>query len=47
MGFTVTAVTFFETGVVDGFAEDFEVAFVTGETGFVDGFTVLMEDSFL
>lgn len=48
MGFMVTAVTFFEeTGVVDGFAEDFEVVFVTGETGFVDGFTVLLEDSLL
>lgn len=48
MGFMVTAVTFFEeTGVVDGFAEDFEVVFVTGETDFVDGFTVLLEDSFL
>lgn len=47
MGFKVIAVTFFEeTGVVDGFAEDFEVVFVTGETGFVDGFTVLL-DSFL
>lgn len=38
---------FEETGVADGFAEDFEVVFVTGETGFVDGFTVLWEDSFL
>lgn len=41
IGFTVTAVTFFEeTGVVDGFAEDFEVIFVTEEI-------VLLEDSFL
>lgn len=47
MGFKVAAVTLFEETGVDGFAEDLEVAFVTGETGFVDGFTVLWEDSFL
>lgn len=48
MGFKVMAVTLFEeTGVADGFAEGFEVVFVTEETGFVDGFTVLWEDSLL
>lgn len=47
MGFKVVAVTLLEETGVDGFAEEFEVVFVTGETGFVDGFTVLWEDSFL